>query len=125
MNPGKFYSILSMVTIGAGAVQIALFQLAKFQAGYFPLLGFIFFLLFSILIYHLGQSTASSTDKNRFTSVIMSMIFFKLLLTVFLVIGFDKLVEKLHLLHIVGFLISYLFFTIYEVYFMSQLARVK
>jgi hypothetical protein len=55
----------------------------------------------------------------------MSMIFLKLVLTLIIVLTYDKFVTKVYLHHIVTFLVSYLYFTFYEVYFMSKLARWK
>lgn len=123
MTTKQFYVYLSWVTVAAGCTLLLISELMQFTSGYFPFIGLMFFLLFSILIFHLGRAAATSTDKNRFTSVVMSMIFLKLVLTIIIVLGFDKLVAKVQLHHIISFLISYLFFTVYEVFFMSKLAR--
>jgi hypothetical protein len=125
MTVKDFYTVLTWVTIGTGLTLYGFSSLSKFQIGYFPLIGLLFFLFFSILIFHLGKATAGSADKNKFTSVVMSMIFLKLVLTIFIIIGFDKLISKVQLPHVVCFLISYLFYTIYEVFFMSKLAKIN
>lgn len=123
MTTKQFYVYLCWVTAGAGCILFLISQLVRYKTGYFAFTGLLFFLFFSILIFHLGKSSAASSDKNRFTSVVMSMIFLKLLLTIVIVLGFDKLIAKVQLHHVISFLISYLFFTVYEVYFMSKLAR--
>ena len=123
MTTKQFYIYLCWVTAGAGGTLLLTSKLVQFKYGYFPFVGLLFFLFFSILIFHLGKSAAASSDKNRFTSVVMSMIFLKLLLTIIIVLGFDKLITRVQLHHVLSFLISYLFFTVYEVYFMSKLAR--
>ena len=125
MTTKQFYIYLAGVTMTTGGVLVLITQLGHFTSGLFPFVGLMFFLFFSILIYHLGKSSAVSSDKNRFTSVVMSMIFLKLILTIIIVLGFDKLVAKVQFNHVVSFLISYLFFTVYEVFFMSKLARLK
>ncbi|MBK6480772.1 MAG: hypothetical protein IPG82_15770 [Saprospiraceae bacterium] len=119
----NFYFVLMAVTLCAGSTLWALYHFSHIEAGYFPFFGLLFFLVFSILIYHLGRSTATSPDKNKFTSVIMGMILLKLALTIGIVIIYDRLISPIFIQQVIGFLISYLFYTIFEVYFMSILAR--
>ncbi len=125
MSIQAFYKSLLLVSLSAALVLMALYKFSHIQAGYFPLFGLAFFIVFSGLIYHLGRASALSTDKNRFTSVVMGMIFLKLVLTLIVVIGYDRLITPIYIHHIISFLVSYLFFTVYEVYFMSKLARWK
>lgn len=119
----SFYTALLLVTLVDAATLWVLYHFNSIQSGFFPIFGILFFFSFSVLIFHLGRSSAMSSDKNRFTSVVMSMIFLKLVLTLVIVLTYDRLVNKVHMHHIASFLVSYLFFTIYEVYFMSKLAR--
>lgn len=123
MTEKKFYVQLGWVTVADILLLLTLFYLSHLDSIVFPLVGLTFFFLFSVLIFYMGKKTAMSADKNRFTSVVMSMIFLKLLMTILIVIGYDRIIGKLSLAHILSFLVSYLFFTIYEVFFMSKLAR--
>lgn len=125
MEIRSFYIWLGMVTLLDAGTLWSLYHFNNIQAGYFPLFGLVFFLVFCIIIFHLGRTSAMSPDRNRFTSVFMSMIFLKLVLTLIIVLTYDKFITKVYLHHIVTFLVSYLFFTFYEVYFMSKLARWK
>ncbi len=125
MEIKPFYTTLFIVTLLAGGTLWALYQFAHLDAGFFPLFGLTFFFIFSLLIFHLGRASVVSSDKNRFTAVVMGMIFLKLVLTLFIVIGYDRLVTPIYIHHIISFLISYLFFTVFEVYFMSKLSRWK
>jgi hypothetical protein len=125
MKPRHFFTGLFLVSLAAAGTLYLLYSLGNYQPGYFPALGFLFFFLFCLLIFFLARRAGQSTDRNRFTAVIMGMIFIKLLGTILLVVIFDRLIGKLALHHIVSFLISYLYFTIFEVYFMSKLARMR
>ena len=125
MSIRSFYSMLGMVTLVDALTLWLLYHFNKIQSGFFPWFGLLFFFMFCVLIFHLGRASAMSSDKNRFTSVVMSMIFLKLVLTLVIVLSYNKLVTKVYLHHIISFLVSYLFYTVYEVYFMSKLARWK
>jgi len=119
----QFYIGLGFIT---GLTWLFLWLIARlksFDAGNFAYLGLGFFVLFSILIFHLGLRAAGHQNKNKFTAVVMSMIFIKLVFTLAIVLIYDKKIAPLGIEHIVSFLISYLFFTFFEVYFMSKLAR--
>lgn len=123
MSIRQFYIQLALTTGFTGMILYLVTRLAGFGSGWFPLIGLVFFFLFSILIFHLGLNSAGHQDKNRFTGVVMGMIFLKLVLTLGLVIVYDKMVAPLGIQHVLSFLIAYLFYTFFEVYFMSKLAR--
>ncbi len=123
MQIRQFYITLAFLTLLTGGLLWLMSSVKSFDTGSFGYLGLIFFVLFSILIFHLGLRAAGHQNKNKFTGVVMGMIFLKLVLTLGLVVVYDKKVAPLRIEHIVSFLISYLFFTFFEVYFMSKLAR--
>lgn len=123
MSIKQFYIQLAFTTGFAGLILYLLARFSGFKSGWFPLVGLIFFFLFSILIFHLGLNSAGHQDRNRFTGVVMGMIFLKLVLTLGIVLFYDKMVAPLGIHHVLSFLIAYLFFTFFEVYFMSKLAR--
>ncbi len=123
MSIRQFYIQLAFITGITGLILYLFTRLAGFGSGWFPLVGLVFFFLFSILIFHLGLNSAGHQDKNRFTGVVMGMIFLKLVLTLGIVLVYDKMIAPLAIQHVLSFLIVYLFFTFFEVYFMSKLAR--
>ncbi|HNR07896.1 MAG TPA: hypothetical protein PKM27_11320 [Saprospiraceae bacterium] len=123
MSIRQFYIQLAFITGLTGMTLYFLTRYSGFESGWFPLVGLIFFFLFSILIFHLGLHSAGHQDKNRFTGVVMGMIFLKLVLTLGIVLVYDKMIAPLGIQHVLSFLIAYLFFTFFEVYFMSKLAR--
>lgn len=123
MQIRQFYIALFFITLFTGALLWLMARLKSMDTGYFSYLGLTFFVLFSILIFHLGWRAARHQNKNKFTGVVMGMIFLKLVFTLLIVVVYDKRIAPLGIEHIVSFLISYLFFTFFEVYFMSKLAR--
>lgn len=123
MQVRQFYIALGLLTVFTGFLLWLMSGIRSLDAGNFAYLGLGFFVLFSILIYHLGLKAAGHQNKNKFTSVVMSMIFLKLVFTLAIVLIYDKKIAPLRIEHIISFLISYLCFTFFEVYFMSKLAR--
>ncbi len=125
MEIRRFYIILSLVTFGACISLTLISQIAKVKVDTFTIIGLSFFLLFSIFIYHLGFIAAKSPNKYLFNNVVMGMIFLKLIFTVALVVIYDKKIAHVTIQHVASYLICYLFYTVYEVYYMSKLARWK
>ncbi|MDZ4708181.1 MAG: hypothetical protein SH818_07220 [Saprospiraceae bacterium] len=123
MQIRQFYISLGFITLFTWFLLWLMSGVKSFDTGYFAYLGLCFFVLFSILIFHLGLQAAGHQNKNKFTGVVMGMIFLKLVLTLGIVVVYDKKIAPLRIEHIVSFLISYLFFTFFEIYFMSKLAR--
>lgn len=123
MQVRQFYIMLGFITAFTGLLLWLMASAKSFDTGIFAYLGLTFFVVFSIVIFHMGLHAAKHQNKNKFTGVVMSMIFMKLVFTLAIVLIYDKKIAPLRIEHIVSFLISYLFFTFFEVYFMSKLAR--
>lgn len=81
------------------------------------------FVFISILFYFLGARAANSTNKNSFLSIIVYNIFLKIILSFLLIFVYTKFNEPNSKLFIIPFFIVYLFFTIFETYFLSQQSR--
>lgn len=98
-------------------------QFAPFQA--FSYLSCISFILFSVLMYFLAFRATSSSDKNLFLQQVLLTTSLKMVLCIFVIVGYFKLAEPSSKMYAIPFLIVYLIFTIFETYFMMKLSKVK
>ena len=89
------------------------------------IVGLIFFILLSILIFFLATKASKSTNLNAFTHLIMYNLMLKLFFSVIIVAFYYYLVKPAERLFIVPFVIIYLIFTIFEAMFLSRQARQK
>ena len=77
------------------------------------------------LAYILGARTAQSEARGRFVQLVMFLIVIKMLICVLLVVLHVKLNTPENKLFVIPFLMIYLIFTIFEVYVLERLARLK
>lgn len=83
------------------------------------------FTVLSLLMYLAGKSAALSSNKYIFIQLIMVSIFFKMVAGVGVLLVYKKLFQPDSKLFVIPFFVVYLTFTIFETYFMTQLARMK
>lgn len=83
----------------------------------------LFFVFFTITIYIIGRKTISHQNLNLFSGLIMMSMLFKILFSVIFVLSLKSIYSLNDPRHIVPFLLSYLVFTVFEVYFMSVMAK--
>lgn len=108
--------------------------LILFLQGFFPPLqphiGFIwacwgFFVLFTIGVYFLADNAAKSTNIHTFSSVVLGVIFIKMVFILMMIVVYKKIANPESLWFVIPFFLIYLVFTIFEVYFMNILGKVK
>ncbi|NUQ23596.1 MAG: hypothetical protein HUU34_06565 [Saprospiraceae bacterium] len=115
--------LLVTAAIGAGLV-LALHMVPLFREHeLLSWIGLGFFFFLSILMYLVGSNAARSSNKNQFTTVVMGFTFLKLMLTVLIVLAYDKIALPNGKLFILPFFGEYLIFTIFETYFMMKLGK--
>jgi len=85
----------------------------------------VFFVGLSLATYFLGRQAAVSDDKLMFNNVIMLMVFGKMFLSFSVVFAYYKVVHPGSRYFVFPFFVVYIFFTIFEVYFMTRLAHLK
>jgi hypothetical protein len=124
MTPKTFYSQLAIVS---ASVALILFILNSFELfashqvfSWVSLLGFI---IFCSLLYFVESKTVHAQDKSLFGKLFLMSIFFKMLFCVLLIIVYIVSSKPDDRYFILPFFIIYLFFTVYEVYFVSKLAK--
>ncbi len=122
----QFYLQLGLLTI-ATAVLIAGMALNG-NLKPFLNLGWIslgLFVALSAAIFHIGSNAAKNPDKHLFTTVILGFTFFKMMLAIGVIFGYMKLAAPASKIFVLPFLGVYLFYTIFEVYFLSKLGRMS
>ena len=86
-------------------------------------IGLVFFILLSILIFILAKKLSDANDLNAFTRLIMYNLLIKLFFSFVIVIIYHKIVDPQERFFVVPFIAIYLIFTIFEALFMSRQAR--
>ena len=124
MEVKSFYIWLVLVTLVDALTLWLLYRFNNIQAGFFLYSGCCFS---GVLYYYFSsrQDILYVSWSKQVYSFLWVWFFLKLVLTLIIVLTYDKFVTKVYLHHIVTFLVSYLYFTFYEVYFMSQTSKME
>lgn len=126
MTKSVFFKNLILISLGLGLMVTA-------QA-FIPLLAehlmlsissLIFFIGFTVGVYFLAERAAHSSNLHTFSSVILGVIFIKMVFILFIIVLYKKEVNPENSWFLIPFFLIYLAFTIFEVYFMSKLGRIK
>ena len=126
MSRRRFFLQLTLVTFGTLA-GISLLQLfPQFHVSFqFSLLSLLFFVVISAVMFLIAAQAALSKDKNVFTRLIMVFTFVKMLLTLALVVVFQKFARPTNNLFLIPFFSIYIVYTIFETTFMTKLGKIK
>lgn len=124
MTVTKFYTQLSILSI-AVAMGLALLHRSEWMAPYQVLswLSWGFFIVFSIAVFYACTKSANSKNKQLFGQLFLLSIVFKLFFCGLLLIGFILLAKPDTMYFGYPFLFIYLVYTVYEVYFVTKLAK--
>jgi hypothetical protein len=126
MNRRRFILQLGLITASVLVVLLFLHIFQPFAAfKIISLITLVFFVLMSLSMYLLAAKAAVSKDKNAFTRLIMVFTFVKMLLTVILIILFQKLLKPENTLYLIPFFFIYIVFTVFETMFMTKLGKIK
>ncbi len=123
------HSFLKQLGLGAIVLAILLFflhQLPAFEP--FQLLSWLslaFFVLLSFLMYELGYRATFSSNKYAFTNIVIVFMVGKLLFSVILIVVYSQLTRPESKLFLLPFFGIYLYYTIFETYFMMKLGKMK
>lgn len=126
MTKGRFYSTLAILSIIVSIGMALLLQTSLLQAYSGITAGsIIFFVLLSIVVYHLGFRIAHLENKNAFTSFIMAFIFGKMMLSLIFLACFYILSQPSNKYFLVPFFLVYLCYTIFETYVLSVVGNME
>ena len=124
MAPQRFWLLLGILIAGTiGALFIwQHFLPASSALSQFTLWCVITFTLINILAFYAGRRAVRSKSKFRFVQLMMILILFKMMICIALVVAHVKLNHPESKLFVLPFLTIYLIFTLFEIYFLEQLA---
>ncbi len=85
----------------------------------------LLFALLSAFLFFMGSITARSTNKSLFHGVVMGSVLVKLVLGLAALFIYSRKYFPINNLYIWIFLIVYIVFTVWEVKYMTRLAKLK
>lgn len=126
MTHRSFFIQLALVTALSAAGLWGLLrmpQLAGFE--WFGWGCLSFFALLTIAMFYTGYNAAHSSNKNDFTNVAMGFSGGKIFLSAMIILIYVELAAPASKFFILPFFALYLVYTVFEVYFMMKLGRMK
>lgn len=126
MNDKKFYLQLLATTAVSLLLAVGLNQADLFKP--YAILSWVsigFFCLVSIMMYYTGKNAIRSSNKFAFTNLVMVYTMVKMFLAILIVMAYGKIVQPSTKLFILPFFGVYLFYTIFETYFMMKLSKTR
>ena len=122
MSVRQFAVQLSLVTLFIGALLWLLSTFSIFHDHrYLSWLSLLLFVFISIVMYFSGRWGIRNNNKNLFFSLVYAYMGGKMLLSIMLLVLYYFYVEPNTKLFILPFFLVYLFFTIFESYFLVKL----
>lgn len=126
MNDKKFFLQLLATTLASIALAAGLHRVELFKP--YAILTWIsigFFCLVSTMMYYTGKNAINSSNKYAFTNMVMAYTMIKMFLAIIIIMAYGKIVQPSTKLFILPFFGVYLFYTIFETYFMMKLSKTK
>lgn len=125
MNNNTFFLYLGGITVAAAAVLTAILALipqaqphAGFAAG-----TVVLFAAICIGLYFAGKNAAASTSKLAFNNLVSVSVFAKMLVAVAVLFAYQQTAQPQNSWFVGLFLLVYAVYTVFEVWFMTKLAR--
>lgn len=125
MTATVFYKYLFFISLSCAALFLLLHLVFPPIQQHWPLscLTLTAFIMLSLGLYWAGKATATSSNKGAFNGLITSSVFGKMILAVGLLYLYQRIWQPDNEWFVAIFLFSYVVFTIFEVWFMTKLAR--
>ena len=123
MNQSTFYKYLFIVFSLTTSIEYILRYALKELCDYDNLFwtSHVFFILLTMVIYYGANFLAVSENKNYFSGMVLLVILTKMLSCVLIVVGYHQKMNPKSQLFLVPFIIVYVFYTVFETYFMSKI----
>lgn len=125
MTTKIFFIRLLGITAGTVAL-LALFFLALPEAQShwdFALATVLLFMLVCTGLFYAGRSAAGSKSKVAFTNLVSASVFGKMLLAIAVLFLYQQAAQPANQWFVGIFLLVYVVFTVFEVWFMTKLAK--
>jgi hypothetical protein len=124
MTPRTFFVQLGILSLSVGVMSILLHQMTELRPYWsFSIVNWVFFVILSITLFAGGRIAAQSANKNTFTNFSLASMLLKMILCVSLVLIYKQVAVPDSLFFILPFFIQYVVFMVFEVYFLSRLAK--
>lgn len=127
MTDKAFFTRLVGITAGTAAILTVLLLLlpaAQIHQG-FALAIILLFVLVCTGLFYAGRSAAGSSSKLAFNNLVSVSVFGKMLLAVGVLFVYQESVQPNNQWFVGIFLLVYIVYTVFEVWFMTLLARTK
>lgn len=126
MSTSRFYINIAMVSVAAIFLMYFLGKFFSFEVYLdLGLITWVLFFLMGVLLYYIANVTVNSPNRTKFISLTIANMFIKMVLSVGIVLIYFKLKNPESPVFIVPFIIIYVFFTIFETYFLLKIANLK
>ncbi|MEM6723589.1 MAG: hypothetical protein AAF598_06095 [Bacteroidota bacterium] len=124
MEHSAFLTQLSLFAASVAGILGLFYLIPSLQ----PFLGFgwvtwLVFTVISYLMYLLGKRSVSSNQKGAFINMSMFFNGLKIGVSIILVLCYLRLFKPASQLFLIPFFLVYVLFTIFEIYFLSKLAK--
>lgn len=125
METSSFFSQLIRVSFMVTLLQYAIIYFFPKMADYNTLfwLSQLFFVLLSLISFRGAKHFVRLSNKNAFSQFIMMLILGRLFLSIAVIVGYFKLFHPDSKLFLVPFFMVYIFYTVFEVLFLSAIGR--
>lgn len=125
MSPKTFLLHLAAVTAGSAALLAGLYALAPAAQlhGRFMILTILLFVVVCTGLYYAGRSAANSSSKLAFNNIVSISVFGKMVLAVAVLFVYQQTAKPTNEWFVGIFLTVYVIYTVFEVWFMTKLAR--
>lgn len=125
MTVKVFLLRLAGITAGTAALLSLLFLLAPALQGHgqFTILTLILFVSVCLALFFAGRNAANSSSKLAFNNLVSISVFGKMVLAILYLFLYQKIAKPANEWFVGIFLLVYVVYTLFEVGFMTKLAR--
>lgn len=126
MTKRSFFNQLGGLSVGIALLLITLSFIPQIQADIaVSWASWLFFIVFTIVVFYVAQKAALSSNPHTFTTVIMGVVIGKMFFSILIIMLYIKLMNPETRYFLLPFFAIYFSFTIFELYFMTKLGKMK
>jgi len=126
MTKRSFFNQLGGLSGGIALLLIVLNFIPQIQADIsVSWFSWLFFIVFTVAVFYVAQKAALSANPHMFTTVIMGVVIGKMFFSVLIILLYIKMMNPESRYFLLPFFAIYFSFTIFELYFMTKLGKMK
>ena len=127
MSPQRFFKVLAAVTAGTAALLALLHLLVPAAREHWGLsiITLLVFILLNVGLFYAGKSTNRSANRMAFSGLISASVFGKMVLALAMLFVYREVAQPTNQWFVAVFLLAYVVYTVFEVWFMTILAKEK